>query len=77
MQMKAVKEARIDEETTIVVVKLPLVYASDGTGLHQQQQHVEGDHQSAGSLWNAIPMSSFMAASRNRKTIMYCATGCK
>ncbi len=34
-QMKATREARIDEETTIVTVKLSLVYAGDGTGLRQ------------------------------------------
>ncbi len=52
MQMKAVREARIDEETTIVTVKLSLVYAGDGTGLHQRKQRVEGDRQPAGSPWS-------------------------
>ncbi len=27
--------------------------------------------------WNAIPTSSFLAASRNRMTIMYCTTKCQ
>ncbi len=34
--MKAMGEGRIDEETTIVAVKLSLVYAGDGADLHQQ-----------------------------------------
>ncbi len=51
MQVKAMREARIDEETAIVAVKLSPVYAGDGTGLHQRQQRVEGDRQSAGSPW--------------------------